>query len=115
VITAKSTHGVAHTSLRRLDHPAQAGYFFGLGTKKSFCLFLFLLSLHPLEGATHERFGSWKKWPDNKAKVNLDHMDSRTGVGGGVWTRRHHIFSKIDTVYTPFTRLFFSLVLNRLC
>ena len=34
------------------------------------------------EGADHERFGSWKKRPpDNKAKLNLDHMDSRTRVG----------------------------------
>ena len=32
--------------------------------------------------ATHERFGSEnKRPPDNKAKLRLDHMDSRTGVG----------------------------------
>jgi len=34
------------------------------------------------EGVTHERFCSWKKQPpDNKAKLNSDHMDSRTGAG----------------------------------
>jgi len=32
------------------------------------------------EGATHERFGSWKKRPpDNKAKLNLHNIDSRSG------------------------------------
>jgi len=34
------------------------------------------------EGATHERFGRWKKRPPtNKAKLNLDHMDFLTRVG----------------------------------
>jgi len=34
------------------------------------------------EGATHEQFGRWKQLPpDNKTKLNLDHMDSRIRVG----------------------------------
>ena len=35
MITAKLAHGVAHTSPRRLGHPARAGFCFGLGTKKN--------------------------------------------------------------------------------
>jgi len=48
-----------------------------------------------MEGATHERFGSWKKRPtNNKAKVNLDHKDSSTRVGEIVDTSSSH-FSKL--------------------
>jgi hypothetical protein len=44
------------------------------------------------EWATHERFGRWKKQPpDNKAKVNLDHMTSRTGFGEMVDTSSSYL------------------------
>ena len=48
VITAKSAHGAAHTSPRRLCHLARAGFFVGPSTQKSFYFFPVLLSLHPL-------------------------------------------------------------------
>jgi len=47
-ITAKSAHGAARTSPRRLSHPARAGFVFRLGSNNSFCFFPFLLSPHPL-------------------------------------------------------------------
>ena len=48
----------------------------------------------------HEQFGSPKKrLPADKAKLNLDHMDSRTSFGDIVDTLSS-IFSKIDTAFT---------------
>jgi len=48
-----------------------------------------------MEGAAHELFGSWKKPSTNKkAKVNLDHLDSRTRVREIVDTSSSY-FSKL--------------------
>jgi len=57
------------------------------------------------EGATHEHFGSWKKRPpDNKAQLNLDHMDLLTWVGEIVDTLSSYLYKKTDTTCTQSMR-----------
>jgi len=61
--TAKSAHGVARTSLRRVGHPARALDWIPKRKEKSFCFFPFFLIDHPFAGgrtaAPREGAASW--------------------------------------------------------
>jgi len=57
VITAKSAHGVARTSLRRVGHPARALDWVQKRNEKSLCFFPLFLSDHPLSQLLHSKSG----------------------------------------------------------